>query len=557
MARIERAEPRVQAPVKQAVLADPNAFRFTGAGEGLEAIGGILTELGERRKKAQDSLSITETNNSQRLAQAEIKQAMIDNPNPNDWPNIVQGILEKQNSLTSQFESSPEARARINQSQKAFREQTLLNSSVLQTEATIAIAIQSSGAALIVAMGTDDKLAIAEARDTHEADLLRKESPEIAALSLIETLKEGKKTFYENQSKLFPDKTIKEMEAKKKTLGKEGIDDDGLDAKDYSDIIRSAQTEIQSRNSSLNSQYRETERELHKKFITGTLTKEENDRAFNAGESNVNTHQAYDTIIKNKELTETDSVLSEKWLNGSLTKTDISEAQKEGRLNNSSVVGAWLSRLNQGQFNAGAYDRALTRIREVQFNKSKYDDVRLYLLKNAEDLGGKWDDLRNKLETAMDSKGDAAGAHVQRAHGLINGYAKDNPEINDGTLESINRIQRLHDDIDARADQTPEQIRNLTEALLLPYEEEKAKGWLSSAFETVTKFSPIGIALRGSRKIRAKKQKIFQSKMLVQPVSKGDFNKEVTSLKALFGDDSKEAKQFYDRYVDSYNWETE
>ncbi len=242
---------------------------------------------------------------------------------------------------------------------------------------------------------------------------------------------------------------------------------------------------------------------------------------------------------------------------GALTKTDISEAQKEGRLNNSSVVGAWLSRLNKGQFNAGAYDRALTKIREVQFNKDKYDDVRLYLLKNAEDLGGKWDDLRNRLETAMNAKGDTIGAHVRRAHGLIDKYAKDNPEINDGTLESIRRIQQLHDAIDERADQTPEQMRNLTQALLLPYEEVKAKSWFSGAFETVTKYSPIGIVMRGSKKVRAKKQKVFQSVMLIQPVSKDEFKKKVTSLKALFGDDSNEAKQFYDRYVDSYNWETE
>ena len=193
MARIERASPEVVAPVKQAVLIDPNAFKFTGAGEGLKAIGGVLTELGERRKKARDSLSITETNNSQSLAQAEIKQFMVDNPNPDDWDVGIEGILQKQESAALQLKSSPETRARIEQSQKAFREQTLLNSSILQTEATISIDVQSSGAALIAAMGTGDELAIDEARDTHEEALLRKEAPEIAALSLVETLQQGEK----------------------------------------------------------------------------------------------------------------------------------------------------------------------------------------------------------------------------------------------------------------------------------------------------------------------------------------------------------------------------
>ncbi len=193
MARIERASPEIKAPVKQAVLIDPNAFKFTGAGEGLKAIGGVLAELGERRKKAQDSLSITETNNSQSLAQAEIKQFMVDNPNPDDWEVGIQSILDKQDVSTSQLKSSPETRARIEQSQKAFREQTVLDSSILQTEATIDIDVQSSGAALIAAIGTGDELAIVEARDTHEAALLRKEAPEIAALSLIETLAQGEK----------------------------------------------------------------------------------------------------------------------------------------------------------------------------------------------------------------------------------------------------------------------------------------------------------------------------------------------------------------------------
>jgi len=302
--------------------------------------------------------------------------------------------------------------------------------------------------------------------------------------------------------------------------------------------------------------YDETERDLHKQFIDSELTTEENDRAFSAGESDVATHKAYDTIIKNKDLMDSDSILAEKWLSGSLTKTDIKDAQAEGRLRDSNVVATWMSRLNQGQFNAGAYDKALTRIREVQFDKGKYDDVRLYLLKNADDLGGKWDEVRNRLETAMNSKDDAVGPHVRRAHSYIDGYAKENPEINDGTLESIKRIQRLHDAIDDRADQTPEQIQNLTQALLLPYEEEKAKGW----FGTILEYPLSGIPRKmfeGKIKSIGREKRIFQSKMLIQPISKIDFNKEVTSLKSIFGDDSKEARQFYDRYVDSYDWENE
>ncbi len=551
MARITRSNPVVAAPVKQAVLVDPNAFKFTGAGDGLKEIGNVLTELGQRRKKAQDSLSITETNNSQSFAQAEIKQFMLENPNPDDWEVGIEKILQKQDSDTLQLKSSPETRQRIQQSQKAFREQTMLDSSILQTEATINIDVQSSGAALIAAIGSGDELAIEEARDIHESALLRKDAPEIAALNLVETLAQGEQqriSVLMSQGR-FDDAKELTQKSKSFTPTEKQNQLNNIDREERSVILKRATSD--------NVRYAESEKNLHKQFINGTLTKEENDRAFENDESNVSTHQAYDTIIKNKELIETDSILSEKWLNGTLTKSDIKKAQKEDRLNNSSIVSAWLSRLNQGQFNAGAYDRALTKIREVQFDKDKYNDVRSYLLQNAEDLGVKWDDLRNRLETAMNSKGDANGSHVQRAHGLIDAYSKNNTEINDGTLKSINRIQKLHDDIDARADQTPEQMRNLTKGLLLPYEEEKAKGWFSTTFSLVTKFSPIGIITRGSKKIRAKKQKVFQSVMLIQPISKGEFKNKVTSLKSLFGDESKEASQFYDRYVDSYEWETE
>ncbi len=303
--------------------------------------------------------------------------------------------------------------------------------------------------------------------------------------------------------------------------------------------------------------YDETEKELHKQFIAGTLTNEENDRVFNAGESDVATHRAYDTILKNKDLMDSDAILAEKWLNGLLTKTDIQEAQKEGRFRDSNVVASWVSRLGKGQFDAGAYDRALAKVREVRTNKGKYDEVRLWLLQNAEDLGVQWNDLRNKLETNMNAKGDAVGPHVSRAHGLIDAYVKDNPEINDGTLNSIRKVQQLHDAIDARADYTPEKMRDLTEALLLPYEEEKAKSWFGGLFEMATKFGPLPMLIRGSKRVRAKKQRVFQSVLLIQPVSKEEFNEKVISLKSLFGEDSKEAKQFYDRYIDSYEWEIE
>ena len=304
-----------------------------------------------------------------------------------------------------------------------------------------------------------------------------------------------------------------------------------------------------------NRRHEQAEKDLHKQFIDGTLTKEENDRAFKDGESDVSTHKAYDTIIKNKELLDTDSILAEKWLNGNLTKEDIKVAQKEGRLNNSSVAASWMSRLSTGQFGVSVYDSALTRIREVQTDKGKYNSVRSWLLDNAEELGPKWDDVRNRLETAMNSKGPSAGPSIQRAHSLIDAYAKNNPEINDGTLDSVNKLQALHDAVDARSDLSPEKIRDLTQGLLLPYEEVKAKGWMDEWYLKRLVPNPMrgwAYGIVGKKKARRAASKSF---MLVSPTSQSDFKDRIRQAKQIFGDDSKEAKQYYDKYVLNFDWE--
>ena len=303
----------------------------------------------------------------------------------------------------------------------------------------------------------------------------------------------------------------------------------------------------------------ENEKATYKEYNEGSLTpKGLNEKLF-ADEIGPDLHATYKGLIEDKSLKNTDSILAEKWLNNTLTIEDIKQAQKEGRLLNSNVVASWKARIDTGEkFNVGVYDSALIRIREVRTDKTKYDGVRLWLLQNAKELGFQWDDTRNRLETAMSFKPKAENTpHVSRAHKLIDQYAKNNPRINDGTINSIRRIQLLHDAIDAREDFTPAQMRDLTQALLLPFEEEEAKGWISAVFGAVTKFGPLPILIRGTKKVRAERQKILNSIMLIQPVSKDEFKTKINDLKTLFGDDSKEARLFYDKYVDSYDWEIE
>ncbi len=194
MARVERFTSTEQVPVEQAQLVDPSAFQFSTAGaRTLGQIGGIIEELGRRKQAADDSLAITGMRNSQKLAEAEIKQMMLDKPNPDIWEEEIGKILQRQNSQVIQLKSSKEARDKIEQLQEAFVEQTVMNGSILETTATINEDVKVTGAGLITAMGSDDELVTAEARDSHEAALLRKYAPDIAAIQLLDTLGEGEK----------------------------------------------------------------------------------------------------------------------------------------------------------------------------------------------------------------------------------------------------------------------------------------------------------------------------------------------------------------------------
>ena len=70
---------------------------------------------------------------------------------------------------------------------------------------------------------------------------------EEANIRVEETFREATIEKYDSQASLFPEETINLMTAKKKAIGKGGVDTDSLDANDYDNIIGTALT-IQSRN---------------------------------------------------------------------------------------------------------------------------------------------------------------------------------------------------------------------------------------------------------------------------------------------------------------------
>jgi len=81
VARIERVSSTQPVPVRQAQLIDPGAFRLNAASaEELEVIGGVLSELGERKIEMQDRIGISNINAAMENAQREYQKEILTVP---------------------------------------------------------------------------------------------------------------------------------------------------------------------------------------------------------------------------------------------------------------------------------------------------------------------------------------------------------------------------------------------------------------------------------------------------------------------------------------------
>ncbi len=203
----------------------------------------------QRRTKAEDSLAINAISESRDIAKLEMQQFMVDNPDPSTWENGWDIVIQKQQKefIGKTLTRNAAANARINQ--KAFELGGRKIVQILATEQTINIDIDTSGENLIKTVS--DPLAtepiIAAAKTKYSDALLRKMTKEEANIRVEETFREATIEKYDSQASLFPEETINLMTAKKKAIGKGGVDTDGLDANDYDNIIGTALT-IQSRN---------------------------------------------------------------------------------------------------------------------------------------------------------------------------------------------------------------------------------------------------------------------------------------------------------------------
>ncbi len=302
MARVERFISTQPIPVEQAQLVSPADFPFSRASaKALEQIGGVLEELGKRRQDAENSLSINAAGESRDLAKLQMKQFMLNNPDPSTWSEGMIKILGDQRKIFSEQRFSVEAKANEDIEQEAFENELGATVQIAATIQTIQNDITVSGKNLIDKIANDDGTPSAAADidkqiKLYQEALERKDTKEVAALKMEETLREAKKSFYDNQSKLFPEKTIKEMEAKKKALGKKGIGQDGLSAKDYDAVIASAitaQNQAKKVNDEIN---REAKLALYAKEDSGEiLTREDFNKAWRDPEK---ADQHYDEYVK-------------------------------------------------------------------------------------------------------------------------------------------------------------------------------------------------------------------------------------------------------------------
>lgn len=281
MARAERYSAKEPIPVKQAQLIDPGAFPadISSAEALMEAadVVGVFAELERRKRAADDSLAANAASESRTLAELEMQQYMVDNPDPNDWDKGLVEILARQGAIYSSQKFSAKAKKDDDVRQEAFVDKLRIRTKIAETTQSIKNNITVSGKNLIDLMTNDDgtpedALDIKEQIEDFREALLRKTTPELAAIQIEETLKEGKKGFYINQSKLFPDATITKMEKKKKALGKGGKDKEGLGAKDFDDIIASAYTAKALASKSLDDQQEIDRDELGQALHDGTIT---------------------------------------------------------------------------------------------------------------------------------------------------------------------------------------------------------------------------------------------------------------------------------------------
>ncbi len=208
MARIERADSSVPVPVERAQLQttvqrtpfiDPSRFPFSRASaEAFKVAGNVLEEIRKRGEKAQDSLSINAAGESRDLAKLEMKQFMLNNPDPDTWAEGLSKIKAGHRKRTVNLRFSKEAFANEQVEQKAFDDELGIGVQIQAAAQNIENDITVSGKNLInkIANSEDtdqENLEVIRQTELYQEALERKYTKEVAAIHMEENLGEAEK----------------------------------------------------------------------------------------------------------------------------------------------------------------------------------------------------------------------------------------------------------------------------------------------------------------------------------------------------------------------------
>ena len=199
MARVERFTSQEQIPVQQAQLIDPRSFPADiSSAEALKVAGGVLEELGKRKLVADDSLAINAAGESRDLAKLQMRQFMLNNPDPDKWPEGMTKILQDQGKIYNEQRFSAKVKANEDIEQEAFINELEAETWLAITTQTIQNDITVSGKNLIDKIANDDGSSTAAADiqkqvELYQAALERKDTKEIADIKMEETLGEAEK----------------------------------------------------------------------------------------------------------------------------------------------------------------------------------------------------------------------------------------------------------------------------------------------------------------------------------------------------------------------------
>ena len=203
MATVRRYSSQEQVPVQQANLINAGDFPADTLGADIlktgSDIANVFAELAIRRQEAEDSESINAISEARDLANFEMQQFMLDNPDPDTWKEGRAKILAKQASVYASRKLSARARKNEEIDQKAFRDEFEIRGEIIETTQKIENAITLSGKVLIAKMSADDGTDTNAAADIDKHLKIYREAlelkypKEIVDVMIEETLREGVK----------------------------------------------------------------------------------------------------------------------------------------------------------------------------------------------------------------------------------------------------------------------------------------------------------------------------------------------------------------------------